>query len=68
MLQEELGSVAEEYNAPDLDILSAFDARNLKAFARCAAEAEHAIITAIEADGGRLDVYSTVDEFLEKNQ
>jgi hypothetical protein len=68
MLQEELGRVAEEYEAPDLDILSSFDARNLKAFAGRAAETERAIIAAIEADGGCLDVYATVDECLEKNQ
>jgi dsRNA-specific ribonuclease len=67
MLQEELDEVAKEYKAPDLVILSAFDARNLGAFAEAAAAAERAIIAAIEADGTKLDIYATVEEFLEKN-
>jgi hypothetical protein len=66
MLQEELGQVAEEYSAPDLDILSTFEAGKLKAFADCAAEAERGIIAAIEADG-TLDIYADIDEFLAKN-
>jgi hypothetical protein len=68
MLQKELVDVAEEYNAPELDILSNFDAQNLNAFAARAAEAEQAIIKIITADGGTLDIYATVDEFLEKNK
>ena len=68
MLQEELGQVREEYGAPDLDILSAWDAGNLKAFAENAAKAEQSIVAAIEADGTRLDIYKNIDEFLEKNQ
>ena len=67
MLQKELGDVAEEYNAPDIDILGAFDTGNLKAFAEHAAKGERAVIKAIEADGGRIDAYSSIDEFLEKN-
>jgi hypothetical protein len=68
MLQNELGEVVQGYNDPGIDILSAFDAENLSAFAEYAAEAERAIISAIEADGGKLDIYATVDEFLKKNQ
>ena len=68
MLQSELGEVEERYDAPQIDILKAFDAEDLKAFASRAAEGERAIIAAIEADGVKLDTYATVDEFLEKNQ
>ncbi|MCL2478859.1 MAG: hypothetical protein FWF22_05115 [Treponema sp.] len=67
MLQEELGQVYKEYNAPDLDILSAYDAKNLRAFAESAAEAERNIIKVIQADGTKLDIYSDIDEFLAKN-
>ena len=67
MLQEELGQVAQEYNAPDCDILSAFDAENLKLFTERAADAEQKIIAAIQADGTKLDVYADIDGFLAKN-
>jgi hypothetical protein len=67
MLQEELGQVANEYMVPMFDILSAFDSENLKFFAENAKKAESAIIKAIEADGGKVDRYASIDEFLEKN-
>ena len=67
MLQEELGQVAEEYDIPEFDILSAYDAKNLNAFVNQATEAERGIVSAIEADGTKLDVYAGIDEFLEKN-
>ena len=67
MLQKELGEITHEYDIPFFDILSAFDAGNLNAFTANTDKAEQAIISAIKADDGRLDVYRTVDEFLEKN-
>ena len=67
MLQEELGQVREEYNAPDIDILGAFDAGNLAAYVQRAKEAEREIIAAIEADGTRIDTYVDIDQFLGKN-
>lgn len=67
MLQEELCQLKNEYEVPELDILSTFNADDLKAFAGAARKAELAIINAIEADGGKLDKYESIDEFLEKN-
>ena len=68
MLQEELGQVFREYDIPDFDILSRFDAENLKAYAAHAAEAEQGIIAAIQSDGTELDIYGNIEDFLEKNQ
>ena len=67
MLQEELGQVANEYNVPALHILETFNTENLKSFSKSVKEAEFAIIKAIEADGGKVDRYESIDEFLEKN-
>ena len=66
MLQEEIGRVAADYNAPAFDIMGAFDADKLNVFAENAANAEKGMVAAIEA-GAKLDIYSNVDEFLEKN-
>ena len=67
MLQNELGIVANEYNIPDINILDAFDAANLKTFSAYTDEAEQKIIRAIETDGGQIENYTSIDEFLSKN-
>ncbi|MDR3120907.1 MAG: hypothetical protein LBU58_06195 [Clostridiales bacterium] len=67
MLQEELRGLAEDYELGDIDILGAFDAKNLTAFQARAEEVERGIVSAIERDGGKLDVYQSIEEFLEQN-
>ncbi|MCL2834374.1 MAG: hypothetical protein FWD78_14480 [Treponema sp.] len=67
MLQGELVQVAGEYDVTELDIMGAYDSKNIKAFAESAAKAEQAITEAIKADGTRLDTYADIDEFLAKN-
>ena len=67
MLQNEIGIVTQDYDIPDISLLDAFDASNLNAFAAHADKTEQEMIRAIEADGGKLDLYVSIDEFLKKN-
>ena len=68
MLQDEIGIIVNDYNIAEIDIMGAFDSGNPASLAERANQAERTIIAAIEAEGGTLDVYTDIDDFLEKNQ
>ena len=64
MLQSELGAITNDCQLPEHDILGSYDPKNLAAFHSKLKESESAIVKAIETAGGRLENYSTIDDFL----
>ncbi len=66
-IQTDLEEISKDYNIPELDILTHYDANNLSDFAIKVKSAEDCIVSAIEAKKVKLDSYSTVDEFILKN-
>lgn len=67
LLQNEVDELGTEFEIAELDIFGAFDADNLSAFRKRAESVEKAFVAAIEAHGVRIDSYSSVEEFLQKN-
>lgn len=66
-LQSELDIVAEEYGLADMDLLGAFNAKDLKSYKKRAEALEKQIVDAIKKHGETVESYNTVEEFLEKN-
>ena len=66
-LQGEVERVGEEFGIEDRDILGSFDAQDLPAFQKRAAEVERGFLQAMEENGAKLDHYATVEAFLERN-
>ena len=66
-LQSELDVVQAEFGLPEMDLLGAFDAVNLADFRKRAQVLEDQIINTIKEHGASLDSYSSVEEFLTRN-
>jgi hypothetical protein len=66
-LQHELSIMKEEFGLREMDLLSYFDASNLKVFGERAKELEAYVISEIESHGFSLNTYDTLEQFLAKN-
>jgi hypothetical protein len=67
-LQPEFNFLMEDFKISDLDLLSNFDADNLAEVAACAKIIEQRIISEIEGNGVTIEIYPTLEDFLEKNE
>ena len=67
MLQEELSTVAEEFQLPTMDLLSCYDAQNLAPFAEKARELEQQIRGILADNGISLAEYRDFAEFAAHN-
>lgn len=63
-LQDALDEMAREAGAPPLDLLGAFCAQDLAGFAAHAQGLLARLCAAVEAAGGSLRPYASMDEFL----
>jgi len=66
-LQSDLDYLMTDYNISDLDLLSFFDTGNLEAHKAHSKIVEQKIVSEIEENGVKIEEYSTVEEFVEKN-
>lgn len=66
-IQTDLEDIAKDFAIPELDILTYFDANDLSSYAKKVKLAENNIISAIKSNNIKIDIYSSVDEFISKN-
>ena len=66
-LQSELSIVAAEYGLGEVDLLGAYNPKNLHALAKQAEVLENKIIEAVESRGIEIRRYETIEEFLKEN-
>jgi hypothetical protein len=66
-LQSELDIVREEFGLDELDLLGTFNANNLTAYRKRAEILEKQIISIIKKQGVDIEVYDSVEEFIQKN-
>jgi len=66
-LQGEVGEWGEKFGIADIDIMGAYDAKNLNTFRKQAEKVEIGFRQAIEKNGVKLDEYKSIEAFLETN-
>ncbi len=66
-LQHELNMIKDDFGLREMDLLGSFDSENLHAFKNQALKLEQYIISEIETHDVKINKYSTLEEFLEKN-
>ena len=66
-LQGEVEEWGEKFGIADIDILSAYNAKDLTGFRKQAEKVEHSFRAAIEKNGVNLDEYKSIEQFLEAN-
>ena len=66
-LQSDLDIVGEEFGLGELDLLSSFNANNLKDYRKRVEDLEKQIISIIREHGADIEVYDSIEEFLQKN-
>ncbi len=66
-LQSELDIVIDEFGLDEMDLLGAFNASNMPAYRKYAETLEKQMISIINKHGVDIEVYDSVEEFLQKN-
>ncbi len=66
-LQSEIDIVREEFGLEELDLLSSFRADDMTAYRKRAEALEKQIVSTIEEHGVKIDMYDSIEGFLEKN-
>ena len=57
----------EEHGLEELDLLSSFSADDMTAYHKRAEALEKQIVSTIEEHGVKIDMYDSIERFLEKN-
>ena len=68
MLQYELDVEKEEFGLEEFDLMSSYCADDLTLLSNRAEELEKRMVTVIKEHGAKIDAYSSLEEFLEKNK
>jgi predicted nucleotidyltransferase len=66
-LQRELNIAARENGLDKPDLMSAYNAEHLEQFKQRARELQNEFVKVIEENGGNIETYNTVEEFIKKN-
>lgn len=67
-LQNEIDSIDEEFRLGEVDLLGFFKAGDLKAYLKHTDSVEGQITSRIEENGGKIEAYTSIEAFLEKNR